>query len=333
MGQPAIRVMCHEDQESESQPGQKCIVSDSLEEFITFDTFLDELIRRLRSPLLPMEEKVLKSLDVVDHSESDFTVKVTNDGKKLDSWGIGKGDGSDVIRLWQRSRVAREARIIQSETYSDDGAVELMNTTVFLENPLRIEFWFEKPDGTRVHDETAKNMLQYFFINPIILAAMKRKVIVSPDVESPSGGGAQSAVTGELDDFLSYDEAFDGIMKAIKDVYRTGTVEEVTPTEYLLTSSAIANPLAQKDSAGMDQEFVMRQRCTHSRSKGEIVLVSMIGNELLNTSFIYFHQNPLRIEHWDEDGGTRHHGRAQAAQMQGWVDAIIEGTENQGWFY
>merc|ERR1712032_471537 len=106
---------------------------------------------------------------------------------------------------------------------------------------------------------------------------------------------------------------------------------DLSDKEFILTSAAFQS-LAKEMSQDDREELLMRQNCRFSREEGEFVVVSMIGNELLSTSFVRLHTNPLRIEHWAVDGDKRMSGSFMATTLQAMVDKIIAGVES-GWFW
>eukprot|EP00435_Cladocopium_sp_Y103_P046181 s2555_g13.t1 len=92
------------EQES-SQPGLQSIISgplDGLDPPITCKEAFEETIALLRYPLDPISEGLKKELQITELDANSFVVKLILDGKKLDSFGYGKGDGTDRVRHWKK---------------------------------------------------------------------------------------------------------------------------------------------------------------------------------------------------------------------------------------
>mmetsp|Transcript_23991 Transcript_23991/g.65414 ORF Transcript_23991/g.65414 Transcript_23991/m.65414 type:complete len:331 (-) Transcript_23991:59-1051(-) len=326
---PAVDVL--PDTDSPSDAGKRSVVSGPLDEYCDYASFFEELIPLLKEPLYPLESYVLKSIEIKDIGPEVFTVKVYHDGDKLRTYGFGewvKGDG-DLLRLWNTVRCSRENRQIAVEHHSEDGQLQQTFFTRFLKDPLRVEFWCERPNGERIADEGMANTLKSFFIIPVLQSLMKRKVQVNPCIESPGGGG-KSAISDPLTEYLAFNTCFDFVIEVLKDSVDKGRGEitDVSDQEFEMVVSA---PNLGDADAPVTK---MLQHVRHNRDRGEVVNVASIGGQLLYTSWIVVHREPVIVEHWTEVDGKRICGRQEARVLQNFVDSIVAKTDgSSGWFF
>mmetsp|Transcript_53132 Transcript_53132/g.119769 ORF Transcript_53132/g.119769 Transcript_53132/m.119769 type:complete len:334 (+) Transcript_53132:137-1138(+) len=320
--------------ESPSTPGKRSAVSGPLDEYCDFESFFEGLVPILREPLFPLESYVLKSIDITDDGPESFTVKIIHDAKKLNMYGFGSyaKDGKDFLRLWQKVRYSRAQREIVAEEFTEDGQTQAVCHTLFLKDPLRVEFWCDMPNGERKCDERIANLLKSFYIIPVLKSLMKRKVSVMHCVDSPGGLG-KSALSGSLDEYVDYDSCFDMAIEVLQDSIDKqpdGKVVELSENEFEMTMSAPS----LKDGSGFDTESVMKQHIRHDRKTGDIINVAAVGGQLLYTSWIKIHRSPLIVEHWTENDGKRIAGRQETSALQMFVDSIVAKSEGEGsWFW
>merc|ERR1712032_560181 len=147
------------------------------------------------------------------------------------------------------------------------------------------------------------------------------------DAPSPSGDGSKSVVSDPMDEFISYEELFDGFLENLKGKYRDGTVTQLEPDQILLAPHiVIPETIEVRELSEEELEMAKTQISTMVRldkDRGEFVLVSYRGMELLSTTFVVLHQQPLVLEYWVEDGKRRDAGKAVAANVQKQLDSII----------
>mmetsp|Transcript_24940 Transcript_24940/g.57992 ORF Transcript_24940/g.57992 Transcript_24940/m.57992 type:complete len:336 (+) Transcript_24940:100-1107(+) len=331
---PAVEV--HANADSPSMPGKCSVLTDSLDEYCDYNSFVDELLPLLKEPLYPLESYVLKSHEIKPLDGESFTVKIIHDGVKLKTYGFGKyvKEGQDFLRLWQTVRCDRAKREIIAEEYDDQGDVQAICCTRFLDNPLRVEFWCDMPNGQRKCDEQLASIVKSFYVIPVLKSLMKRKVVVNLGVESPGGNG-KSAISGPLDDYLDFDGCFDAVLEVLResvDGKADGTVTDLSDNEFEMKVTAPS--LGEGDTDQEPSGTQLTQLIRYDRTTGEIINVASMGGQLLYTSWITIHERPLRIEHWTEVDGKRICGRQEGTVLQNFVDSVVAKSDGtSGWFF
>mmetsp|Transcript_77448 Transcript_77448/g.240686 ORF Transcript_77448/g.240686 Transcript_77448/m.240686 type:complete len:336 (-) Transcript_77448:82-1089(-) len=330
------QVQCHPDKDSPSDPGFKCVLSESLEKYCTGEEFYDGLWEVMRAPISPQEQYILKELSCIDGGPEEFTVKVVFDGQKLKYYGLSP-DETDHIRLHQKVVGNRKEQMIVAQTMKHDVPVSSGFARI-LRDPARVEF-YEIVDGERRSGKRVTWMLQNCYVTPVLLTISKRKVKVVGGHESGLQGGGPSAISDPLDEYLTFDVAYDLFLDCLREpppmVHDQAPV--VTDTEdgfevKLPEQEHFKELCAGRDPSlgSMDTTMLVR----HDRDKGEIIVVFSVGQELLYTSFIHFHRYPLRIESWQVTGGKRLGGTQERNALQGYVDMIISRSEGkEGWYF
>merc|ERR1712032_1722410 len=150
----------------------------------------------------------------------------------------------------------------------------------------------------------------------------------SYNVDSPSGGGLKCVLSDPLDDYASYEEVFDGILEVMQNRFEGGRVDEVSHSSFILTAPSAMPDLPEESGATVDLVQVVR----HDRAKGQVISVNSLGKELIGTSWLVVHQDPLRIEAWLEDGNQRKCGKSVATTVQQYVDRLVAAAEG-GWLW
>ncbi|CAK9082140.1 unnamed protein product [Durusdinium trenchii] len=193
---------------------------DALDPPISRKEAFDETMAMLRYPLDPISEGLLKELVLKDLDENTFLLKVILDGKKLDSVGYGKGDGTDRVRYWKKVTVNPAAMSISVVDYVNDGEMgawitdakeEVVSTCSvnFLEDPVQIEFCLDK-DGERLASPEHRDGM-YPWTDAIVANIMSfknAKVKVRPDAPSIKEKGLKSLVSEPMDEHVSYESFF-----------------------------------------------------------------------------------------------------------------------------
>merc|ERR1719343_1433205 len=123
-----------------------------------------------------MESYVLKSLEISEETPESFTVKIYHDAQKLQRCGLGAlvEDGRDFLRCWNRVRFSKEERRITTEELKEDGSIQAICRTLFLRDPLRVEFWVDLPSGERKSDDKMAQLLKNCFLVPALKTLMQR---------------------------------------------------------------------------------------------------------------------------------------------------------------
>jgi len=332
---PSVEVQVEVD--SISEPGTKCCQTASLAEY-SYNTLVDELLDISRYPVDPMKEAVLKSCDVQVHGPDEFTVKVVLDGKKLDSYGYGKGDGTDRVDNWTRIVCNREKRCIDSYAIVifpgmwidevDPKKQWIHSRTTFLEDPLRIEFYIdvlEGPEaGKRLANDMAKgSMMAYLY--GALSNMQARKVKCRPDQDSIRDKGQKSVVSEPMDDHTDYDTFFTNWVDGMKN---PPTMPGVPPAELTEVSET---ELYLKRTLEDGTKFVTK--ITHDKDTGEVYSVVFRNSDKISSSVFVLHREPLRFEAWHEDkSGDRRAGSGAARAMQMQLDAsLAKGSSWFGW--
>lgn len=333
----------HPNVDSPTEPGMKSVVTDPIDEYCDLETFWDCLMGRIREPLWPREDAVLKELQLIDHSPEEFTVRVILDGKKLKLLGwmeqlrwLGLTrlfeqvpDGEDFCRFWARVVTDRKHHIVVSTEYdpADGKTVRNVTTTKFLRDPFRIEC-STVLQGERKHGPKLATFMQTCYLNPILTARRENKVEVDMDVDSPSGHG-KSAMSQALDAYLEADVLFEELVRAIQKADGASNIEYISDTQFELTSVMQTPSLEGQDLV----QRQMKQLVRFEHGKEEIVIVSSVDAELLSTCFFRIHRDPdLRVEHWSETGGLRIGGKVEAEYLTVLVNGIIVDMTGGKWF-
>mmetsp|Transcript_47979 Transcript_47979/g.126687 ORF Transcript_47979/g.126687 Transcript_47979/m.126687 type:complete len:334 (+) Transcript_47979:109-1110(+) len=322
------------DADSVIEPGTKVVMSEPLE--VDFGLLFDEYMDQLRYPVEPIKEYVLKECSVEEHGPDDFTVKVVLDGKKLDSYGYGRGDGVDNIDLWTRVTGDRAKREIWSRPivappgcYVDEvdtfkcpstGA----KTSFTSETPLRVEFWIEMAGGARLDQDIAKGILL-----PPLGGAMqglgKQLVKVKPDMDATRGGGLKSVISDPFDELSTFDEFWDKYL----DAARNPPSAQVKP-EIIEVSDEEFHTVAV--IPGGDKKLTTKFR--HCKESGEIQAATFLDAELTGgKTTTIVHKEPLFVEAWGESKtGDRQAGRGAAKMLQASLEAALA-PKKTGWFW
>jgi len=329
-----ISFKVHHEMESPTAPGVKSCVSDSLEPYCTYDGLFDEILAEIKDPLLPMENWLVKEVIITDDGPEEFTVKVLHDAKKLETFGWGKEDGTDRVRSWVKCIHSKERREIICEEYHDNGDMEIRNFTIFLTDPLRVEFWGDHCSGVRRCGKIFARILKYQFLTPALKRLASRKISVKLGTPSIDDRGGLSAMSDSLDEYTSYVGLMDLLEEALKNPAQKAklSVTDISPKEFEMK---IPGPPKKFPAPGEEIERdVLTWLYRFDNEVGQISAVVSVGNELLHTSFVKVHKDPLRLEHWIEQGGKRLAGRMEVLLLQEIVDSIVKKAEGlDGWFF
>lgn len=326
---PSVKLSTNVD--SVAQPGQKVVVSEPLE--VHPNALLDELLDQLRYPVESYKEYVLKACEVTEHGPDDFTVKTILDGKKLDRYRHGRGDGIDRIDVWSRITADRKTRRIMNRPVVPppgcwvDEVEASKNSDSFacyqlVDSPLRLEFHCVTDKGERWSDEQAVAVVQGTLA--AALANMeKRKVKILAEQDSLQGGGLKSVISEPMDahtDFDAFWDKFLSIMKAPPGSPVKPQIVTVSESEF---HTVVTDPASKQ---------TLTTKIQHNRASGEVSTVTFSGDERLNSSNVVLHRKPLQIESWGEDAeGVRWAGRGTAKALQEYVDVVLA-KKGHRWF-
>jgi len=329
------------EQDSPSAPGCKSVLTGSFDDLdppVSAEAFLNELIEYLRWPVDPTTEAVLKSCTVVENGTDDFTVKILVDGVKLDSYGYGKGDGTDRVRSWKRVKVDRAAMKVTTEDYVPEPALgawadeasdkEVIATAhiQLLKDPTRGEFWVVDKEGNR-HSGDGLAQGLYFWTDRVIgqLHAEAKAKVKAAQGKGMKHPGEDSIVTEPLDEHVDYDSFFDKMVTVIKE-----KLEKAPNAEIEAGESEIVCRMTETDAEG--QQKVSTHTLKFSADAGELT-IAHTDNEgkVVNTSFRQVHKSPLVVEAWNiTRSGERSAGVAFSKLVQKEVNEIIDRANS--WF-
>jgi len=322
----------HADCDSVVEPGTKVVQSEALE--LDFDQLFDEYLEQLRYPVSTIAEYVLKECSVEDHGPDDFSVKVVLCGKKLDSYGYGRGDGVDMIGLWTRVTGDRAKRHIRcQDTVQPPGcfADELEKhaagggaKTCFLEDPLRVEFQVELSDGSRLEDQEATKQILLGILGPAVSRVGQQLVKVSADQESTRGDGGRSVISGPLDEATDFDNLWERYVEAIKSPPGAAVAPEVVEVSDEEFHVILEIPPDTK----------LTTTVRHCKESGEILAVTTDGEEkVVSKTTSVLHREPLIVEVWGESRtGERQSGRGAARALQAHLESALA-PKKSGWFW
>lgn len=319
--------------DSEAEPGQKCVLSAAIE--ADFDVLLDAVLDLMKFAVDAKKAYVLKSCDVKEVSLDCFTAKVLLDGRKLDGYSLGKGDGTDRVDSWVRVTADRTARTLISESYvgpngcwagseqDTDANVKFKGQAYFLKDPLRIEYHLQF-DEKRIADKSAENAL-----SGVLLAALgelaKSKAAVRPDVESPLQAGTKSVLSDPLDEHASHDSLFDALVAGLK-----GPVPGSGPGAALPEIQEISDVEFVRYDPNPTGDGKVATKVEHDREKG-VLHTSFVTKGGKTSIWYVVHRDPLRLESWFEDpNGERLAGRAHARVVKQQLHVALEKTAT--WF-
>jgi len=337
-GGPLVAV--HPNADSPTEPGLKSVVTDPIDGFCDPEALWDCLVDRMREPLWPREEAVLKELQIVDHGPEDFSIRVILDCQKLKALGWIEQlrwhgilrtvpDSEEVCRFCARVVADRQRQVIISTEFdpSDGTTIWNVTTTKFLRDPFRIEVFAVVVDGTRKHGPQLASFVQSCYLNPILRSKQHHMVRVEPNVDSPSGHG-KAAITETVDKYFEAGTLLEDLIRGIQKAEHASNIEYLSESEFELTWT-IQTPSAE------DKDLITRQMRQVVRlvpDRGEIVVVSSVDTELIDTGFFRIHRDPaLRVEHWSETGGMRCGGRAEADILSELVNGLIADAHSGKW--
>ncbi|CAJ1379276.1 unnamed protein product [Effrenium voratum] len=321
---------------SQSQPGMQSIISGPLDELdppVTPEEAFEECLALLKYPLDSASESLLKELSLKETDDCNFTLKVILDGKKLDGYGYGKGDGTDRVRNWKKVSADRSKLRITCVDYVDEGKMGAWVTDAkeepitqcvvnMLKDPGQIEFCLDRK-GQRRADPKFRDGL-YAWSDAIIgsVQAQKRaKVKVQPDAPSIQEKGLKSMVSEPMDEHVSYDNFFPQLVKAVKTLISGVpkiSVEEVSDEE--LRGTAV-------DEKGETTTHAVK----FSQSAGTLCWTITAGDKVMSQMHRVVHRDPLVMEAWDiGPDGARSCGISKAKQMQKNINDAIEKANS--WF-
>uniref|UniRef100_A0A7S3SAX5 Uncharacterized protein n=1 Tax=Strombidinopsis acuminata TaxID=141414 RepID=A0A7S3SAX5_9SPIT len=321
------------DAPSTAEKGQKVVTSEPLE--VDGLALMEELLQQARYPVDSLKGHVLKSCDVQENGPDDFTVKVILDGKKLDRYKSGRGDGMDRIDHWMRVVADRKNRRIQQTSFVDlqgcwvDEVEQARSKggygcTELVGSPMRVEFHIIQADGSRQTDEEAAALLDTI-LTDALTNMEKRKAKVMAEQDSLQGDGQKSVISEPLDEHIDFDSFWEKFLDMVKNPPNAPAKVKVTDVSKEEFLSEIVVP---------DSKTTMTTKVKHNKAAGEVITETLQDGERVSGSTVLLHRNPLRVETWGVDSeGKRLAGRGTARGLQEYVDTVLaKKSHHRSWF-
>jgi len=324
------------EQES-SQPGLQSIISgplDALDPPINCKEAFEETVALLRYPMDPITEGLKKELQITELDANSFVIKLILDGKKLDGFGYGKGDGTDRVRHWKKVVAKPEKLSISVTDYvpeallgewlsdAKEEAVSFCEIN-FLQDPPQIEFCIDDKDGNRLANPETRDGLYSWSDNIVnnIHSFKTAKVKMTPDSTSIAEKGLKSMVSEPMDEHVSYENFFPQMVKFTRDFL--AQVPGITLDE---TESEI------RGSVTNEQGEVTRHLLKFSEATGEMTVTVSHQDKVRTELHRKVHSGPpLVLEAWDVDAeGHRLTGAAKAKEIQKNMNIMIDKANS--WF-
>merc|ERR1712032_1100268 len=256
-------------------------------------------------------------------SENEFSIKITLDGEKLKNAKLG--EGKDWVRCWQKIKADKDSRLMTCINYDGEGEPIATSYTRFLEDPLRVEFWLDDKDGRKTGKLAAK-LVEAIYINPILHTLKKRRVRVHQDIPSPTTHGKLSCISDALDEYTGYDELYDNMVSSIKKLLVASGAEIKEMDDQNFQSVTKADESLPKMEDGSTYQQIRDVK--HDKDSHKIIIVQHAsGGDAVTTSFYLFHEDPLIVETYTEDGHSRYSGKIVQVVMQMLIDDVIQGVE------
>lgn len=346
------------DQESEAEPGSRCIVTvpfDSLDPPVTVSQGFESLELFLRQPLLNggTTSQLAKYVDVVEKGPDEFFVKVCLNGDRLEVSGDGRGDACDLILMWTQYKIDRGANTIVLRSFVDElnggtwadrlsveDPVMVMRYSLHgLSLPERIEICadsFGRPDpllprpfvGNRRADPEFLDRIQARVNLILKLDRMRRASTVQmmhdlPSIRDPD---MTSHVSSPITD-VSREQLFDAMVGVLKNI--TGTYQEARVLEDSVSKYVFDCFMPDVHDARVRMEVDFR------RQLGEIycheVAVDKHGCVAMppwsSEWGVVIHEDPVVVESWDiDESGERVTTALSARNTQSWVNRAMRNT-------
>uniref|UniRef100_A0A7S1L563 Uncharacterized protein n=1 Tax=Alexandrium catenella TaxID=2925 RepID=A0A7S1L563_ALECA len=299
--------------DSPTMPGKRHVVSGPLSEYGDRNAIFDQLLGIARDPAMDAKQKyVRRNVEVVEREPSCFEVKVQKCGRKLRSLKLQE-NSQDPPEEALICRYNRDRGTIAVETEAMHSFPKCIQCFLFLNDPLRLEFWTEI-DGQHHGDEKSAWFLQFFWLNSVAERMAKVPVSVQDDVDSPAGGGLKSAMSGSLDTFFTYDKLVEGLIEELR-----------VPPEgfFVVTSRDLPQDGFEQVVNNSEAQLAIVYKFDHDKGTA-LVQTKHGGYVLLNTSYA-IHRDPLRLECWMEyeSGRVRLGSRCAGNELQELVNRLL----------
>jgi len=319
---------CEPDQDSIGEPGKKVILVSELPD-VTHDGLINGILDVLRFPVIPHIMPLLRDVELTEHDDNCFTVKVILDGAKLDAAGFGDGAGSDKVMVWQKVTYKPDESLIITESYTPPGdnvpsaskatqdKVYHSSHTRVLKDPVRLEYYIEM-DGQRLHGQAQADILKPY-VDSVLALTQQKKVNFTPESDSQAVPGKKCCVSDPMDQYFAYDRLFAALHDQ-KSLYGdTREITEVSENEVFVTGIGGVEPVDGTMNVQWDIDA------------GKIVRINKAAGKVKETYYTHVLKDPLRIEIYREDAdGKNLAGKRLARFMALAMEELIK-KESSWW--
>mmetsp|Transcript_9900 Transcript_9900/g.22177 ORF Transcript_9900/g.22177 Transcript_9900/m.22177 type:complete len:343 (-) Transcript_9900:140-1168(-) len=294
--------------DSPTQPGKKSVLV-TFEPGVTYEAFMDAFTSANRKmyPLTDQYGDAVKEIQTKEPSSHEVEIKVIEDGRKLDRWHAGKGDGTDKLQSWWYLSWNLQEKSFKGEHYQagvwlgqEKRRIQWSWTGRFIrEQPLLV---FEGSHSSPGEPRLAGDAQAFFFgmsMNPIA-RLMKDKVEIIENLVSTSSAESaevRSAISFPLDTHTTYDALFQRIVDLGKiALIGAGMAYDESPNGY---TGKYKNPMD-----GIDRTV----KFEHDKEKGLIDFYYYRATDLVESMHKKLHRKPLILESWLVRDGKRESG-------------------------
>lgn len=249
-------------QPSQAIPGRMSITSASLDDLdppVSGKDAFREAVFLIKQPL-PIWQPIMKNAEVTEDANT-INVKFTLDGKALDGYGFGKGDGTDKIVSFKKVIVDESKLMLTIDELVDpvngafvgspeaSGDKKFSSTTCkLLTSPTRIEFTVsnhqESPEFGANPSEGPMVDALYPWSDTIISnlqseATAQIKFSVGDSIQEP---GKKSVVSTSMEDVVGYDAFMDAWIASAKKLFGSipdASMEDISETEFKVTAGEL----------------------------------------------------------------------------------------------
>lgn len=181
-------------------------------------------------------------------------------------------------------------------------------------SPLRVEYHIGMADGSRVVDKSAVAA-----VNPALTAALtnmaKRKVKVMPEQDTLKGDGQKSAISEPMDEHIDFDSFWEKLIDMIKSPPNAPIAPQIVEVSKEEFDSVVVVP---------DTKTKLTTKVKHNKAAGEMMAETLQDGEVVGSSTVILHREPLRVESWGVDSeGKRLSGHGTARGLQEYVDTAL----------
>merc|ERR1712032_459753 len=146
-------------------------------------------------------------------------------------------------------------------------------------------------------------------------------------------GGEKACVSEALDDYATFDAAFDGILESSKHLYDNSEVIEIDDTSF---EGSVPPPKIVDGSSGKERTIgkEMKNVITYDRAKTDVTIANHIGGEFVPMQHVALLTEPLRLEFWSEDEiGDRQADLNVCRKAQTMVSSVVAFAGHEGRFF